>query len=59
MYLIKDGMYASYVSGDLFSFTFFYGAAKAVYECGMLLRAGKRWEMKKRSHLHHNRSFLL
>lgn len=50
---VKDEMYASYVTGDLFSFTLFY----------MLNVGWQMWnvitsrEKTKRSHLHHNRIF--
>lgn len=50
-------MYASYVSGDLFSFTFFMALQRQFTNVECYYKARRRWEMKKRSHLHHNRTF--
>jgi hypothetical protein len=57
---LRDGMYASYVSGDLFSFTRFLWRWEGSFvsperDCW----GGWVGEMKKRSNIHHNRIFLL
>jgi hypothetical protein len=50
-------MYASYVSGDLFSFTFLWRCEGSFTNVECYCEAEDGGKMKKRSHLHHNRSF--